>query len=348
MKISEYRSLCETAFKNGRRVMGVGPAGIGKTEGAVEAARRLDMDFIGLCSALEDPSSIRGYPSRGENGEATHCLFDGIARAFKATKPTVLFFDDLGMASESTMRAIMRLVQFGEIDNRKLPDCVVIGAASNDVGQGAGITGMIDPLKSRFHAIVNVETNVDDVVLYGLSHGWPGDLLAYLKNDPEAVHDCKPTRDMQISGACPRGWGYVADWIKCGVDDNEVLRGCIGKGRADSYLAFRALINELPDVDGCILAPDSSPLPDNPSAKWLIAMALASKMTGRNFGNVRKYLDRMQQMFRAYSIRSAVMAEMERNKLGNLPKGYSMITSSGEFTAWSASKDGQETLAADR
>jgi hypothetical protein len=348
MKISEFRSLCEIAFKSGRRVFGIGKHGIGKTEAAMEAARMLHMEFIGLCSALEDPSSIRGYPSRGENGEATHCLFDGIARAFKATVPTVLYFDDLPMASESTMRSIMRLIQFGEIDNRKLPDCVVIGAAGNDVGHGAGVTGMIEPLKSRFHAIVNVETNVDDVVLYGLSHGWPGDMLAYLKNSPEAIHDGKPTRDMQVSGSCPRGWGYAAEWINAGVDGHEVLAGAVGKGHATGYLAFRALINELPDVDGCILAPDSSPLPDNPSAKWLIAMALASKMTGRNFGNVRKYLDRMQQMFRAYSIRSAVMAEMERNKLGNLPKGYSMITSSGEFTAWSASKDGQETLAADR
>src|SRR5262245_18470052 len=99
MKISKYGALLDIAFKEKLRTLSVGAPGVGKTQAAMEAAKRLDMDFIGLCSALEDPSSIRGSPSRGADGEATHCLFDGIAKAFKAKDPTVLFFDDLGMAS---------------------------------------------------------------------------------------------------------------------------------------------------------------------------------------------------------------------------------------------------------
>lgn len=346
MRISEYRGLLEKALPKKKRVLSVGKPGVGKTFAAMEAANSVGMQFIGLCSALEDPSSIRGYPSRGENGEATHCLFDGVAKAFKATQATLLFFDDLGMASESTMRAIVRLVQFGEIDNRKLPDCVVIGAATNDIGHGAGVYGMIEPLKSRFHSIVEVETNLEDVIGYGLSRGWPSDLCAFLRNAPDALHDWKPAKTMKIDGACPRGWEYAAQWINDGVSDPEVIAGCVGRGRATQYLAFRELISDLPDIDAVLLDPDTAPVPENPSAKLLVSMALASKMTAANFGQARKYLDRLSGMFRAFAIRDAFRAENEKRKANLLPKGHRPISSSSDFTAWACSEDGKTVMSA--
>ena len=346
MKVNEYRDLLVKALPHKRRILAVGAPGVGKTFGAMEAAQILGMEFIGMCSALEDPSTIRGYPARGENGEATHCLFDGIARAFKAQAPTLLFFDDLGMSSESTMRSIVRLVQFGEIDNRRLPDCVVIGAATNDVGHGAGVYGMIEPLKSRFHSIVEVETDVDAVVSYGLSKGWHIGVLAFLRNSPASLHDWKPCKSMKIDGACPRGWEAVSEWLNLGIDDPEVIAGCVGKGQAAQALAFIGLQNELPDIDAILLDPDSAPVPENPSARYLVSMALASRINAQSFGQVRKYLTRLPGMFRAFSIRDAFRAEAERRKAGRLGKDHQAISSSPDFTAWAVSTEGKEIWSA--
>jgi hypothetical protein len=346
LRVTEYATLLEKALPKKKRILGVGKPGVGKTFVNRDVCKRLDMDCIVLCSALEDPSTIRGYPSRGENGEATHCLFDGVAKAFKAKKPTLLLFDDLGMASESTMRAIVRLVQFGEIDNRKLPDCVVIGAATNDVGHGAGVYGMIEPLKSRFHTIVEVETHIDDVIAYGMARDWPSWLCAFLRNSPDGLHDWKPAKTMKVDGACPRGWEYLAEWDKDGIDDVEVWAGCVGKGRATAAAAFKELINELPDLDAVLLDPDSAPVPDNPSARFLVSMGLASKMTAANFGQAVKYLTRLPAMFRAYSIRDAFRAEAERRKNQTLPKDHKALSSSRDFTAWATSQDGKDVMAA--
>jgi len=346
MKISEYRQFLVKSWPKGRRSLSVGKPGVGKTVGAQDAARELGYDFIGLCSALEDPSSIRGYPSRGDNGEATHCLFDGIARAFKAKKNTVLFFDDLGMASESTMRAIMRLVQFGEIDGRRLPDCVVISAATNDIGHGAGVYGMLEPLKSRFHTIIPVETNVDDLVVYGLARDWPSDLLAFLRNSPDAIHDWKVSKTMKIDGACPRGWEYCAQWINDGIDDPEVIEGCVGKGRSTAYLAFRYLIKDLPDIDEVLMDPEKAKVPENPSARFLVSMALASKMTAQNFGQCVLYLNRLPAMFRAFSIRDAFRAEASRKVEKTLAKDHKPLSSSRDFAKWACSSDGKDVMSA--
>lgn len=344
MRINQYIQLQQKALKTKRRIMGVGAPGVGKTFGAMQAAKLEDFDFIGLCSPLEDPSTIRGYPSRGSDGKATHCLFDGIAKAFEASKPTLLFFDDLGMASESTMRAIIRLVQFGEVDGRRLPDHVVIGAATNDTGHGAGVYGMIEPLKSRFHSIVTVEANIEDTIIYGLSNNWPSDMLAYLRNDPAALHDWKPAKTMHVDGACPRSWEYAAQWINDGVDDSETLAGCVGKAQATKYLAFRQLVNELPDVDSILLNPETAIVPENPSARYLVSMALASKMTAGNFGQILVYTQRLPQMFRAFCIRDAMIAEEYRRKNHTLPKDWKPIAHAREFAGWVCSQDGKEII----
>ena len=348
MRISEYRAHLVRSLVKRKRTLAVGKPGVGKTQAAKAACNELGWDFIGLCCPLLSPVKIGGYPRPpGESGgDATHCLFDGIALAFRATRPTLLFWDDLGMAGGETLKSLVEMVQFGKIDNRFLPDCVVQCGATNDVGHGADVQGLIEPLKTRWHTIVNVDTNVDDVVGYGLASGWPSDLCAFLRNAPDAVHDWKPSKSMSVDGACPRGWEYVAGWINDGFDDSEVIAGCVGKGRATQYLAFRSLINDLPDVDSCLLNPESAPVPGNPSAQWLVSMALASKLTAGNFGQAVKYLNRLPAMFRAFSIRDAFRAEAARRTDKTLPKGWASLSSSRDFTAWAVSSDGKEVMSA--
>lgn len=345
MRISEYIAFGEKALKARKRVLAIGAPGVGKTQGFYEACRRLDMDMIALCSPLLQPTTVQGYPYRPADGsDAGHCLFDGIARAFRATRPTCLFFDDLPMASESVMKAILQLVYEGRIDDRKLPEHVVICAAGNDVGHGAGVVGMIEPLKGRFHTIVTVEPHVDDTVGFGLGAGWPAWLLGYLRNSPDALCDWKPEKSLKSGGANPRAWNDVAEWDNLGVDDPEVWSGCVGKGRATEASAFKSLQADLPDIDQCIVDPDGSPVPENPSARFLVAMAMASKMGAGNFGQALKYLQRMPSMFRAFSIRDAFRAETAKRNAGKLSKSYAPIASSRDFTAWVVSSDGKEIM----
>ena len=353
MKINETVDFITKAMDLRKRIMKVGKAGIGKTSGYEEAIKRKNVGItdeakqwqgIFLCAAIEDPSTIRGYPIR-ENGGAKHCLFDGIYKAFNATQPTLLVFDDLGQATESTMKSIMRLIQFGEIDGKKLPEHVVIMAATNDVTDGAGVYGMIEPLKSRFHSIIPVETDVDAVVQYGLAKDWPTELLAFLRNSPDSLHDWKPSRSMHIDGACPRGWEYAGDWVKSGILDQEVIAGCVGKGNAIKFLNYRKLMNDMPDVDACLMDPDGSPVPKQADVQWLIAMAIASKISAGSFGQAIKYLKRLPTMFRAGAIRDAFNAEHNKRKEGSLPKGYKNISSSREFSAW-ATTEGKDIVGA--
>jgi hypothetical protein len=348
MRIGPFGDFLEKALQKGKRVLDVGAPGIGKSFTRKQVCQRLRWDYIPICAPLQSPVKIGGYPRppSTEGGDASHALFDGIARAFRATGPTHLHIDDLGMAGGETLKAIVDLVQFGRIDNRTLPECVVVGASSNDVGHGADVQGLIEPLKTRWHSIIKIETNIDDVIGYGLGQGWPSDLLAFLRNSPDALHDWKPSKSMSIDGACPRGWDYCAGWINEGFDDPEVIAGCVGRGRATQYLAFRALVSELPDVDAVLMDPAGAPVPDNPSARYLVSMALASKMTAGNFGQCVQYLHRLPAMFRAFAIRDAFRGETERKRNESLPKGWKPLSGSRDFTAWACSEDGKAVMSA--
>lgn len=342
MKIGAFVDFLEVALKNNRRILSVGAPGVGKTFSWREAAKRLGWDFRSLSCPTIDPTYIRGYPYR-LNGSAAHAPFGVIHEVMATDKPTVLLFDDIGMATESVLKSVVEFIQFGSVDSHKLPNHVVIGAATNDVKHGAGVYGMIEPLKTRFHSIVEVETSIDDLMIYGMVNNWPDILLAYLRTKEDRVHDWKPSKSMHVDGACPRSWEYVAEWINHGVWDSEVLKGCVGPAALE-LIAFKDFLVDLPDLDDVIKDPEKARLPDNPSAQYFVTTALARKMSAKNFGPILKYTQRMRDMFTALCVRTAIRAESAKRKVKALPTGYSPISSAPEFTQWACSEQGQQIM----
>lgn len=347
MKVGiESDAIIETALRNKMRIMLVSPPGFGKTASVERVCRKLGWKLIVLILPLDDPSTIRGYPVAPTNDgdDARHCLFDGMAQAFKATDPTVVFFDDCGQASESTLKSVMRIVQYGELDGRQLPDCVRLIFASNDVGHGAGVYGMIEPLKSKIQSIVHLETDAETVVQFGLDNGWPIWLCAFLRNSPDSLNTWKPEKSLRIAGSCPRGWNNVAQWDAIGVDDPEVWEGSVGKGDAIKAHAFKRLQNELPDIASILMDPDNAPIPEKPDCKYLVSMAISDQMTAQNFGQCLTYLKRLPKLFRAYSIKDAFRLQAGRMASGKLPKDYRNISSNRDFLVWAVSPDGKEIM----
>jgi hypothetical protein len=348
MRIGQLGDFLSVSFKHRRKVLVVGPPGVGKTYVFRQTAEELGMDLIPTSAPLLSPVKVGGYPRppKEEGGDATHCLFDGIALAYRATRPTLLTIDDLGMANGETLKALLDLVQFGRIDNRTLPECVVVSAASNDVTHGADVQGMIEPLKSRWHSIVKVEANVDDFMVYGLMKQFPAWLLAFVRNCDGLLTEWKPTKSLEIGFATPRGLEHLAGWDAIGVDDPEVWAGCIGAGRAKEAVAFKALQADLPDVDAVLIDPEGAPVPENPSCRYLVAMALSSRMNKGNFGQCVKYLGRMPLMFGACAIRCALSADhlAARKKLSAARRD---IASSPDFQAFTFTDLGQAILKVD-
>lgn len=357
MRIGEMVEFLCASFEKQKGILLVGPPGVGKTCGKMQAARRLGWDYYGICMPLADPAYLMGYPYR-ENGTAGHVPFGVLGKCLKSTRPCVLDLDEFGGATDTTQKAALRLVQFREVGEHWLPDHVVITASSNDIGHGAAVLGMIEPLKDRFDTIVQIEPNLDDTVVYGMANGWSGCLLAYLRNAKPtanaplgALFDWKPEKSMKSGGATPRGWEAVAKWENDGFLDqswgHELVCGKVGIGRGTEFMEFRRLQSQLPDLDSIRLDPEGAPVPTDMGARLFVAISLGASLTADNFGQTVKYLKRMDQMMRAYSIRDAFRAENSLRADKRLPAGYKPLSSAREFTAWACSDDGKAIMGAD-
>jgi hypothetical protein len=349
VRIGEYESLMDKAFDAGLRLLVVGPPGCGKTQIPQDYCERKGYDCFALCMPLLDPPFLMGYPYR-ENGHAGHAPFGVLSKCLEAEKPTLLVLDEMGGATNTTLKAALRLLQFGEVCGKRLPGCVRIIALSNDVGHGADVMGILEPMKDRFISIIVVEPHVDDTIGYAMARQWPAWLMGFLRNDPGALLDCKPLKSMQRSGSTPRGWEYVAQLDAGGFLDlpqgPELIHGAVGRGRGTEALAFRALVNELPDIDGVIMDPENAPIPENPGARFLIASTLSLRMAIGNFGQITKYLKRLPPMFHAFSVRDAIRGEARRKAEGKLPDKFKGITASRDWTTWVNSAEGREIISA--
>lgn len=334
------KELFEDCLKNTLQVLFRGPPGVGKSVMVEDVCKELGYDLIPICTPLCTPEFISGYPFR-HDGTAGHAPFGPIARALAATKPTCVIWDELGGGSESVLKALLRGMQFREFADRRLPDCVTMCGATNDVGHGAGVMGLLEPMKDRFQTIIEIEPSVESTVVYGLGHQWPASVLAFLRNSPDSLLDWKPVRSMASGGATPRGWGDIARMESIGLVDRfpQAVIGKVGLGSGAKYLAYRKLMSELPDLAEIQLNPDAAPVPENPGARYLVAMALAMRMDGHSFGPFLTYLKRLPMMFRAYSVKDAFRSEAARRSAGTLPQNWKPLKESPDFTPWVCSAD---------
>ena len=66
------------------------------------------------------------------------------------------FLDDLGQAPMSVQAAAMQLILARRINGFKISDKVIFMAATNRREDKAGVTGILEPVKSRFAWIVEL------------------------------------------------------------------------------------------------------------------------------------------------------------------------------------------------
>ena len=138
MRISEWRAFKVRALKLRKRLLGVGKPGVGKSRAWMRRpfTQEAGYDYIPICAPLQSPVKIGGYPRPPLKPTAAMqpivCLTASRGRC-EPIEPTLLVFDDLGMAGGETLKAIVDLVQFGRIDNRTMPSHVIVHANTNDV-----------------------------------------------------------------------------------------------------------------------------------------------------------------------------------------------------------------------
>lgn len=332
MRPTQVRTLLASTIKAGMAVLVVGKPGVGKTDVVGQAADDAGADILISHPAVSDPTDAKGLPWADAGAtEARFLPFGDLAQAMNATKPLVWFLDDLGQASPAVQASYMQLLLARQVNGHKLPKYVTFVAATNRREDRAGVSGILEPVKSRFTTIVEMETDVDDWTNWAAKHAIRPEVIAFIRMRPELLCNFQPTGDMKNS-PCPRTWSHASRLLDLNLSNNMeslALAGAVGEGAAAEFVGFVQMFRNLPvSPDEILLTPDTAEVPKEPSHLYAVSSALAFRANAENFARLHTYAKRMPQEFGVLTIRDAV----RRNK---------KVTASSDFAKFAASKLGR-------
>ena len=324
MRAKQLKEAVKFAIKHKYPLLLKGAPGIGKTDIVTQSCLETNTDLIISHPVVSDPTDFKGlpFPVKGEN-KATFLPFGDLLRLIEAEKPTVFFLDDLGQASSSVQASAMQLLLARRINGHKVSDHVIFLAATNRRQDRAAVQGILEPVKSRFASILELEVNVDDWVDWAIEHDMPVELIAFIRFRPNLLHDFKPTGDI-INTPNPRTVAYAGKMMKAGLPEDteyEMISGAAGEGFAAEFLGFLKIYRDLPDIEKLIANPDSIEVPTEPSMLFAICGALSSKANRKNFSNIIRYTDRLPAEFQVLLVKDAI----KRSK---------SLADTKEFSAW--------------
>lgn len=299
-------------------VLITGAPGVGKSD-IVEQAQRILKEKLGACNLLimhpvvSDPTDAKGMPwvfMDGKTPKAAFIPFGELEQMINATELTIVFLDDLGQAPPSVQAAFMQLILARRINDHKVSDYVVFVAATNRKQDRAGVSGILEPVKSRFATIIELEPDHFDWIQWALNNNMPTELIFFIKLRPNLLFDFKATADMTNS-PCPRTVANVGKLRNAGIDkevEYQVYSGSAGEGFASEWCGFLANYQKLMsdfNPDKIMMDPDNAPIPTDPSLLYAVTLALAKKASAQTADRIFRYAKRMPAEFSVLLVNQA-------------------------------------------
>jgi len=310
MKPTELFTLLVGMISARLPVLIKGAPGVGKTDIVRMACQSLGADIIESHPVVSDPADFKGQPwvIPGPNPkEATFLPYGDLAKLIKAKKPTVFFLDDLGQAPFSVQAAAMQLILGRHINGHKIADCVTFVAATNRKQDKAAVTGILEPVKSRFVTIVELTPDLDDWIVWAVGHGIPAELIAFSRWRPELLFKFEPSLDITNSSS-PRTVANAAEVLALNLPahvEYEALCGSVGQSYATELTGFLRVCRQLPDPREVLAHPETSQVPTDPAALYALAGALARAVDEKTARGFFVYASRLGTDFSILMVRDA-------------------------------------------
>jgi len=318
MKPSELAQLLQVAIREKLNVLIKGKPGIGKTDIVYQACALQGADILLSHPVVDDPTDYKGMPCiiKGEDGsqQAVFMPFGNLQALMEAERLLAFFMDDLGQAMPAVQAAAMQLLLAREINGKKISDEVTFIAATNRKADKAGVSGILEPVKSRFCTIIELESDLEDWIQWGhASKKIPMELMAFIRFRPEQLDQFKATPELTNS-SCPRTVENVAKWMRAGIPSGlefETYEGAAGKAFASELMSFLKIFRQLPDPDSIIRNPKNAKIPTEPAALYATCGSLAARANPNNFEHICEYAYRMPKEFSVFMIKDAVRQNEE-------------------------------------
>lgn len=305
MRPTELKETLKDMIGNKFPILIVGAPGIGKTDIVSQACRELDVDLIVSHPVVSDPTDYKGLPFPSKEGDtATFLPFGELVKLIKADKPTVFFLDDIGQAPSSVQAALMQLLLSRRINGHKVSDNVTFIAATNRRQDKAAVMGILEPVKSRFTSIVELEVNLEDWLIWAVKNDMPHELLSFLRFRPEHLTSFKATNDI-VNTPSPRTIANVGKLMNAKVSNlRELIKGAAGEAFAIEFLAYIKNMEHLLSYEMIIASPEDVSIPDEGSLRYAMIGMLSHFAKQGDMDNLFLYTQRFPMEYQVLFYKS--------------------------------------------
>lgn len=316
LNVTEVKQLLTKAIPAGKNILIKGAPGCGKTHIIDQVCEDLDVNEIVMHPAISDPTDFKGFPVYDkETGTAHFVPFGELLRILNANKRTVVFIDDIGQAPVSVQAALMQLIYGGRVNGFKIPDSVVFIGATNRKADKAGVSGLLEPVKSRFTTIVELAPTLSEWLDWAADHGQPADLMAFLQWQPQYFNAFEATGDLTNSPTC-RNLAGLGDLRKMDLPESSrfaVFAGAVGAPCATAYNGFLALLDNLGEFDPntVIANPLTAKVPDEANIAYALGCALIGQANVENIENIITYSMRLRPEICTFIVHTATVKRPE-------------------------------------
>jgi DNA polymerase III delta prime subunit len=310
-----------------------GKPGVGKTAIAQAVAEELGYRLIVSHPVIADPTDFKGLPWVCD-GNADFLPIGEVRQLLEVTDPTIWLIDDLGQAPLAVQAALMQLIHKGsrQLGGKRLADCVAIVACTNRRQDKAGVHGFLEPVKSRFLTLVELEPDVQQWSTWAFENDLHPMVPAFLRWRPDLLSKFDPNLGLEQSPS-PRGWEHVSRILGLGLDDDllllETITGAVGEGAATEPMAFLKTWRALPDLERVLADHGGASVPEEPSARYAVCAALAHRADEDTIEPILEYGSRLPEEFQVVLVHFAKV----RNPV---------ITNTAAYVKWAV--DHQEVL----
>ena len=288
MRSSAFITTAASAIKRRQTFLALSQPGLGKSSCLVAAAILAGIDpddvLVSHCPT-DDQSVATGLPNFNDDGTASFVPIGILAKALRATRPTLLLLDDITHASSEVQAAYLSLCLNREASGQRLPDCVSICATGNFKGRGMGTKGLLHPLRTRFTTAITLEAHAEDWAEWATGQHIDPVVVAFIRWSPEAlICDADDLPKGFESHPSPRTWAGLSECLNWGLprggaEEREVLCGAVGEASATAWLAFRHAHGMLPHADAILRGDFGQAADATPGVLYSVASTLAYRAT---------------------------------------------------------------------
>jgi hypothetical protein len=315
IKPSQLAKLLQAMIPLRLPIMITGAPGIGKTTIAKQACQLIGCDLIIVHPVVDDPIDYKGLPALID-GKADFIPLGNLRRLLEATTPTVFFMDDLGQAPMAVQASAMQLILARELNGQKISDFVTFLAATNRKEDKAGVTGILEPVKSRFVAIVELIVDNDEWIQWASGEGLNPELISFIKWRPGLLYDFKPQADI-VNSPSPRTAEHIDKILKIGLPKDlefAAFAGAAGGGFAGEFIAFLKTFRNLPNPKLALENPEKAKIPTDPMILYALSGAISTLVEKKTMPNFVTLINRFPAEFGVLAMQ---LAKLRNTKISD-------------------------------